>query len=177
MPLQVPGLASGMPELQLVPLLRRLAQERIDFVVIGGVAVELHGYARFTNDLDIVYATNAANLERLGSVLVELGARLRGFEDLPFVPDVHTLRRAQMLTLVTPLGSLDLLVDPKGSARYEEMRERALTVELDGVEIRVVALEDLLSMKRAARRPQDIADVDALLTTQRVRRRSEQTPE
>lgn len=162
-----------MLELQLIPLLRRLAEESIDFVVIGGVAVELHGYARFTKDLDIVYATNAANLERLGKVLVELGARLRGFEGLPFVPDVHTLRRAHMLTLVTLLGSLDLLVDPEGSARYEEIRERALTVDLDGVEIRVVALDDLLSMKRAARRPQDIADVDALLTVQRTQRRKE----
>lgn len=167
---------NGMPELQLIPLLRRLTRERIDFIVIGGVAVEIHGYARFTKDLDIVYATNAANLERLGTVLVELGARLRGFEDLPFTPDMQTLRRAQMLTLVTPLGSLDLLVDPEGSARYEEMRERALTVDINGTEIRVVALEDLLSMKRAARRPQDLADVDALLTTQRVRRRSEQAP-
>ena len=164
---------SAMPELQLIPLLRRLARESIDFVVIGGVAVEFHGYARFTKDLDIVYATDAANLDRLGKLLVELGARLRGFEDLPFVPDVRTLRRAQILTLVTPLGSLDLLVDPEGSARYEEMRERALTVDLDGIEIRVVALEDLLSMKRAARRPQDVADVDALLTTQRMRRRRE----
>lgn len=173
-----PALVSTMPELQLIPLLRRLAQESIDFLVIGGVAVEIHGYARFTKDLDIVYATNAANLERLGSVLLELGARLRGFEDLPFVPDVHTLRRAQILTLVTPLGSLDLLVDPEGSARYDEMRARALTVDVNGTEIRVVALEDLLAMKRAARRPQDLADVDALLTIQRVRRRREaETPE
>ena len=172
-----PARVIAMPELQLIPLLRRLAQERIDFIVIGGVAVEIHGYARFTKDLDIVYATNAANLERLGKVLVELGARLRGFEDLPFVPDAQTLRRAQMLTLVTPLGSLDLLVDPEGSARYEEMRTRALTVDVDGTEIRVVALQDLLSMKRAARRPQDLADVDALLTAERVRRRSGQAPE
>lgn len=168
-----------MPELQLLPLLRRLVEERIDFVVIGGVAVEIHGYARFTKDLDIVYATNGANLERLGKVLVELGARLRGIEEeVPFVPDMRTLRRAQMLTLDTPLGSLDLLVDPKGSARYEEMRERALTVDLDGIEVRVVALEDLLSMKRAARRPQDVADVDALLTAQRMlRRREAEAPE
>jgi len=173
----VPAFVSAMPELQLIPLLRRLTQESIDFIVIGGVAVEIHGYARFTKDLDIVYATNSANLERLATVLVELGARLRGFEDLPFVPDMHTLRRTQMLTLVTPLGSLDLLVDPEGSARYEDMRARALTVDVNGTEIRVIALEDLLSMKRAARRPQDLADVDALLTAQRVRRRSEQAPE
>jgi predicted nucleotidyltransferase len=161
-----------MPELQLISLLRRLAHESVDFVVIGGVAVELHGYARFTKDLDIVYATNAANLERLGTVLVQLDTRLRGIEEnVPFVPDAHMLKRTQMLTLDTSLGGLDLLVDPQGAARYEEMRERALTVDFDGLQIRVVALEDLLSMKRAAGRPQDVADVDALLTAHRVRRR------
>lgn len=160
------------PDLQAVPLLQRLTDEGVDFLVIGGVAVFLQGYPRFTKDLDIVYATNAANLERLGGVLVELGARLRGVaEDVPFVPDARTLKRTAILTLDTPLGSIDLLVDPAGAARYEEMRERADVVDLDGVEFRVVALDDLLSMKRAAGRPQDIADVDALLTVNRVKRR------
>lgn len=142
--------------------------------MIGGVAVYLQGYPRFTKDLDIVYATNAANLERLGNLLVELGARLRGVsEAVPFVPDARTLRRTQILTLDTPLGSIDLLVDPDGAARYEEMRERADVVDLDGIEFRIVALDDLLSMKRAAGRPQDIADIDALLTVSRVKRRIE----
>ena len=104
-------------------------------------------------------------------MLVELGARLRGIgEDVPFVPDARTLKRTAILTLETPLGSLDLLVDPDGAARYDEMRERADVVDLDGVEFRVVSLDDLLSMKRAAGRPQDVADVDALLTARRVER-------
>lgn len=162
------------PDFDPVPLLRHLAEAGVDFVVIGGVAVAVQGYGRSTKDVDIVYATNAANLERLGAVLVSLNARLRGVsDDVPFVPDGRTLKRTSILTLDTPLGSIDLLVDPAGSARYEELRERALRVDLDGCEIRVVALEDLLSMKRAAGRPQDVADVDALLTAQRLRRRSE----
>jgi predicted nucleotidyltransferase len=70
------------------------------------------------------------------------------------------------------MGSIDLLVDPDGADRYESMRERADVVELDGIEFRIAALEDLLSMKRAAGRPQDVADIDALLTVQRVRRRT-----
>lgn len=141
-------------------------------MVIGGVAVYFQGYARFTKDLDIVYATNAANLERLGAMLVELGARLRGVrDDVPFVPDARTLKRTQILTLDTPLGGIDLLVDPDGADRYEAMRERADVVDLDGIEFRIASLDDLLSMKRAAGRPQDIADVDALLTAQRVERR------
>jgi hypothetical protein len=163
-----------MPELRAVPLLQRLVAADLDFLVIGGVAVFLQGYARFTKDLDIVYATNAANLERLGDVLVALGARLRGVrEDVPFVPDARTLKRTQILTLDTSLGGIDLLVDPDGADRYEAMRERADIVELDSVAFRVVAVEDLLSMKRAAGRPQDIADIDALLTAQRVQRRGD----
>jgi predicted nucleotidyltransferase len=161
----------SLPELQAVPLLRRLAEGGVDFLVIGGLAVFFHGYARLTKDLDIVYATNAANLERLGAVLVELGARLHGSgDDVPFVPDARTLKRTTILTLATQLGSIDLLVDPAGADRYEAMRERADVVDLDGVEFRVVSHEDLLSMKRAAGRPQDVADVDALLTVQRVER-------
>lgn len=162
---------SSTPRLQATPLLRRLTEAGVDFVVIGGVAVFFQGYARFTKDLDIVYATNAANLERLGAVLVELGARLRGIEDdVPFVPDARTLKRTAILTLDTPLGGIDLLVDPEGAARYEDMRARADVVDLDGVEFRVVSLDDLLSMKRAAGRPQDVADIDALLTVRRVQR-------
>jgi predicted nucleotidyltransferase len=157
-------------------LLRRLTAAEVDFLVIGGVAVAVQGYIRTTKDLDITYATNAANLERLGQVLVELGARLRGIEDdIPFVPDAQTLRRVALLTLDTADGSLDLLVDPPGAARYEEMRERADVVDLDGVEIRVASFDDLLSMKRAADRPQDIADIDALLTASRVRRQTDPT--
>jgi predicted nucleotidyltransferase len=162
---------ASTPSLQATPLLQRLTEAGVDFVVIGGVAVFFQGYARLTKDLDIVYATNAANLERLGEVLVALGARLRGIdEDVPFVPDARTLKRTTILTLDTPLGSIDLLVDPDGADRYEAMRERADVVDLDGVEFRIVSLDDLLSMKRAAGRPQDVADIDALLTVRRVQR-------
>jgi len=90
---------------------------------------------------------------------------------LPFVPGARTLKRTSILALDTALGETDLLVDPDGADRYEAMRERALRVDLDGVEVRVVGIDDLLSIKRAAGRPQDVADVDALLTAQRVERR------
>ena len=87
-------------EFRLVALLRRLAAAHVDFVVIGGVAVAVQGYGRSTQDLDITYATDAENLERLGGVLLSLNARLRGVaDDVPFIPDARTLRRVQLLTL------------------------------------------------------------------------------
>jgi predicted nucleotidyltransferase len=158
------------PEFRPAALLRRLAAAAVDFVVIGGVAVVVHGYGRGTKDLDITYATDAENLERLGGVLLLLHARLRGVaDDVPFIPDVRSLRRVQLLTLDTDDGSLDLLVDPAGAAAYPELRARADRVDLDGSEIRVAALDDLVAMKRAAGRPQDLADVEALETARRLR--------
>jgi len=69
------------PELRLRTLLERLTEAEVDFVVVGGVAVITQASPRFTKDLDICYAHEPANLQRLGAALVGLGARLRGVEE------------------------------------------------------------------------------------------------
>lgn len=153
------------PDLQLLPLLRRLAAGKVDFVVIGGVAVAARGYARTTRDLDIVAAPNAENLELLGRVLVDLGASRHG---IPFAADGQTLRQTEILTLDTPLGSIDLLRAPHGAGEYAGLRARAEAIDLGDAVVRVVALDDLLAMKRAAGRPQDLADINALETARRL---------
>ena len=96
-------------------------------------------------------------------MLIELGAKLRAVdEDLPFVPDGRTLRRTQILTLTTPDGGIDLLVDPEGSPGYPALRRKASEIEIDGVLVRVASIDDLIAMKRAAGRPQDIVDIESL---------------
>jgi Nucleotidyl transferase AbiEii toxin, Type IV TA system len=151
------------PELRLSALLERLTAAQVDFVVVGGVAVIVQASPRFTRDLDICYATSRENLDRLGALLTELGARLRGVEeDVPFVPDGQTLRRAQMLTLTTPDGDLDLLVDPDGSPGYGSLRRHASRIDLDGSTVLVASIDDLIAMKRATGRPQDLVDLESL---------------
>jgi hypothetical protein len=153
-------------------LLRRLAAAEVDFVVVGGVAVVVQALPRFTRDLDVCYSTDAANLERMAAVLSDIGARLRGVdEDLPFVPDARLLRQTQILTLTTAEGELDLLVDPAGAPPYATLRARADDIDLDGLTIRVASIGDLLAMKRAAGRPQDLIDVEALEIARRRRGR------
>jgi len=160
------------PELHISALLGRLADASVDFVVIGGVAVIAHGYERNTKDLDICYSPERANLEALGAVLIALGARLRGVdEEIPFVADARTLMRTQILTLDTREGGLDLLVDPTGSPGYRALKERAARIDFDGFEVLIASIDDLLAMKRAANRPQDQADVQALEALVRLRRR------
>jgi hypothetical protein len=160
-------------EFALSRLLRRLVLADVDFVVVGGVAVIVQASPRFTKDLDICYATEQANLDRLGAALTELGARLRGVEeDIPFVADGLTLRHTQMLTLTTLDGDLDLLVDPDGSPGYATLRRNASPIKLDGITVLVASIDDMIAMKRAAGRPQDLVDLESLeIARRRVRRR------
>jgi predicted nucleotidyltransferase len=165
-----------IPELHLSALLHRLSEGGVDYVVVGGVAVAVQGYGRATKDLDITYATDPANLEALGEVLIAAEARLRGVpEDVPFIPDGRTLKRTQILTLDTVDGGLDLLVDPSGAPPYDAMRRRADLIEFEDILVRIVGLEDLLAMKRAAGRAQDLADVEALEAAQSLARRARKT--
>jgi hypothetical protein len=160
------------PEFRPAALLQRLVAHGVDFVVVGAIALVAHGSARNTNDLDICFATDAANLEALGATLLELGARLRGVADEgPFVPDARTLRRIQILTLSTRDGDIDLLVAPAGAPAYDVLRQRADRVTLDGIAVLVASLDDLEAMKRAAGRRKDEIDLEEIEAIRRLRNR------
>ena len=158
------------PELDAPRILRALTERGVDFVVVGGIAAVLHGSPRVTLDLDICFATDAANLDALGDVLMGLNPVLKGVEDpVPFVPDAATLRRVELLTMRTDAGDLDVLVRPSGSPPYDELRQRADRYDVGGFLVLVASIEDLLTMKRSAGRPKDLADVAELETILRLR--------
>lgn len=144
------------PSLQVRELLQTLDRHGVDFIVIGGIAGWAHGSSYPTYDLDIVYARDAANLERLAAALVEIGVALRGAPaDLPFIPDARTLENGANFTFDTEWGSFDILADAAGMRTYEVMRADARLDTIEGVEVRIVSLDDLIAMKRAANRPKD----------------------
>jgi predicted nucleotidyltransferase len=167
-----PEPVANWPDYRPSALVGRLVEDGVDFVIVGGVAVVLHAMPRFTKDLDICYSPAPANLDALGGALVALKARLRGIdEQVPFIPDGRTLRHTQILCLRTSSGDIDLLVNPSGAPRYEILRNRADTMELAGHSVRVASIEDMLAMKRAAGRPQDLTDVESLEAARRLSRR------
>jgi hypothetical protein len=136
--------------------LQALAAGGVEFVVIGGVAGGVHGSSYGTFDLDIVYARDRENLERLAEVLKSLDATLRGTpSDLPFQLDADSLEAGDHFTFSTRLGSLDTRARPAGAPPYETLRASATTINVTGHAIRVASLDHLIAMKEAAGRPRD----------------------
>jgi len=152
-------------------MLRRLTAAGVDFIVIGGIALVLLGSPRMTRDLDIVFALDEANLEALGRVLTDLGAGLRDVdEQVPFVPDASMLKNVQLLTLTTSAGWLDVHSTVEGAPPFDRPRRNGERVDLDGFSVLVASPDDMIAMKKAAGRPQDLIDVETLAAIKRLRR-------
>ena len=163
-------LPAEWPALDAREILRRLTAAGVDFVVIGGIAIVLLGYPRITRDLDIVFAYDDENLEALGSVLVQMEAKLRGApEGIAFLPDQRTLHGIELLTLDTALGWFDVHRLPAGVPNYKALRAHAERLTLDDFSVLVASPDDLIAMKEAANRPQDRIDIAALETIKRLR--------
>lgn len=150
-----------------------LTRHGVRFVVIGGVAGRLWGSPTLTNDVDICYERSRDNLENLSDALVELGARLRGVDDVvPFLLDAETLERGQNFTFTTSLGPLDVLGLPAGVRHFEELAANAAEFDLgDGVEVQVCDLDDLIRMKRASGRAKDRIELEVLAAVRDERER------
>jgi hypothetical protein len=152
--------------LDIEGLLAVLARHGVDYVVIGGVATQVHGHRRTTMDLDLTPDPDPENLTRLAAALDELEARpldegLAGAEIS--VGDPEGLALAAIVPpLLTRHGQIHILKEPKGSRTFERLRDAALVIEIGGVEVAIVSLDDLVRMKRAAGRPRDLDDIAAL---------------
>lgn len=156
-------------------MLRVLRAHEVAFIVIGGFAGNILGSPLLTVDLDICYSRTVENLERLAAALRELHAELR---DAPkgaqMALNAGALRNGMNFTFDTDSGSLDCLGEPTGVQGYETLLANAESVQTEGEELLVCALEDLIRMKRAAARPKDLAALiylDALQEEVEARRR------
>jgi predicted nucleotidyltransferase len=158
---------SDEPErpLDLRELFRVLAEQEVDYLVIGGVAAQVHGRRRTTRDLDVIPAPDVENFERLAAALLQLEAHPAELGSGAPTPSAEQLRMAPIAPpLSTRQGELHILNQVPGARNYEEMRSRALPIDLDGTVVRIVGVDDLIRMKRAAGRLGDIEDIEALTT-------------
>jgi predicted nucleotidyltransferase len=115
-----------------LPLLRDLHERGIEHIVVGGFAVNAHGFIRVTKDLDIVPSPAEGNLEKLAET--DLG-------------------RLAVMQWLSGVDADDL---------YGELNPDTVEGSVDGIPVRVCSLEHLRAIKRAAGRPQDLEDLRRL---------------
>jgi predicted nucleotidyltransferase len=143
-------------------ILRVLDEEKVEYVLIGGLAVQTHGHVRTTNDADLIPAPDPSNLERLARALRVLGARVLNPGQEGIEIDAKMLPRATIWQFATRDGGIDVMHEVPGGRSYAELSARALRVRLDEIDVTVVGLDDLIQMKLARGRSLDLADVAAL---------------
>lgn len=150
-------------------LLRRLTEAEVEFVVVGGLALNAWGVVRGTKDVDIVVAPQPENLKRVGEVAVAAGGHVQQGESLLGGPIsiASALAGGEQVAIETELGRLDVVQGLDGIPRFEELRSRAAKAEILGTTVWVCSLDDLKAMKRAAGRTRDLADLEDLEATDR----------
>ncbi len=146
----------------------------MQFVVVGGFALQLHGSSYTTFDLDLAYERTRENVARLADALSPFAPRPRGFPaGLPFVFDAQTLMTSEILTLETAAGDVDLLATVKGVGGYSEIVRLADAIQVEGRTLRVLSIDGLIAAKRAAGRPKDeagLVELEALREARAIAR-------
>jgi predicted nucleotidyltransferase len=142
-----------------------LAEHKVRYVVIGGLAAVMHGSAAATGDVDICPDRAPENLDNLATALREMHARIRTSaepEGIAFAVDAASLARMAMVNLVTDFGDLDISYQPAAFSGYDELMEHASTVNVSGVGVPVASLGDVIRSKATADRPKDRATLPIL---------------
>jgi predicted nucleotidyltransferase len=143
-----------------IPVLEALTAHGVRFVVIGGFAGRLWGSNIITDDLDICYARDKKNYRALTAGLRELDARLLGEPD--GILDRRTFESADQFTVETNAGIVDFVGTPAGSGGFLDLIRGATEMVIDSVRVDVAALEDLIWLKRASGRPNDLVELEIL---------------
>jgi predicted nucleotidyltransferase len=132
-----------------------LNEHKVKYLIIGGYAVNFHGYPRYTKDIDFWLWMTKPNIEKLIEAIKEFGF---GGLDLEIDDFMAT---ENIIQLGYEPYRIDLLVDVEG-VDFEECYERRTEVELDGTEVKFLSLQDLITAKKKAGRLQDLADAEQL---------------
>ncbi len=147
-------------------IFRVLRDFAVDYVLIGGIAVQTHGHVRMTNDADLIPAPDPANLARLADALNSMDAKVLnvGHEEESITASM--LPRSSIWQFTTRDGNIDVMHEVPGGREFDELSVDSLRISLGEVEVPVVGLDDLIRMKLALGRKVDLEDVAALADNQ-----------
>lgn len=132
-----------------------LNEHKVKYLIIGGYAVNFHGYPRYTRDIDFWLWMTKENIQNLIQAISQFGFGSLNLEIEDFMTPENIIQ------LGYEPYRIDLLVDVDG-VDFEECFERRIEVELDGVDLKFMSLQDLITAKKKTGRLQDLADAEQL---------------
>lgn len=127
----------------------------VRYLVVGGYAVAFHGYPRYTKDLDVWIELSPENANNILKALEVFGFGSLGLKTEDFLED------DQIVQLGYPPNRIDILTTLK-EIKFEDCYKERIEIEIQGVKINFIDLENLKQNKRATGRPQDLADAENL---------------
>lgn len=152
-----------------LPLFKALNEANVQYIVVGGLATVLHGYARFTADIDLVINLEQHEAEKAIQAITAIGLKPR----LPVEPIQFTdtaireswINDKNMLVFTffdpdNPLMILDVFV--REPFPFKDMAARAVSMDIGGLSVPVCAISDLIKMKQKSGRPKDLEDIKYL---------------
>ena len=136
-------------------ILHALSEEKVKFILVGAYALAAHGFPRATMDIDIWVMPTARNADAVLRALRRFGAPLHDLtkEDLQ--------KEGTIFQIGVAPRRIDIITAASG-IQFEETYRRALPVNIDGIEVHIPSIEDLIRNKRATGRTKDLADAEAL---------------
>ncbi|MFO0634964.1 MAG: hypothetical protein U0168_19140 [Nannocystaceae bacterium] len=139
----------------MIDLLAEFARHGVDALLVGGQAVALHGVPCFTKDADLWLRDTPENLSRATAALVAFGAPVATIEALVPAADLD------VVWMGAPPARIDLLKAVPGGD-FDRAWASRVRVEIAGVAVDVVSRDELIRLKRASGRPQDLFDAASL---------------
>jgi hypothetical protein len=144
-------------------LLRGLGQHQVQYVVTGGVAMTFYGYVRLTEDLDVIVASDAENLDRVADWLISIDAVLKLNPERPFgARERWAMKKGSNATVLTSLGQVDVVQRLPGLPDWTQVLEEAEVYEIEEMRIPVINRNTLILLKRLRGSHLDLADIDAI---------------
>lgn len=132
-----------------------LNEHKVQYIIVGGYALAFHGYPRFTKDIDLWILPNPENAERILAVLHDFG-----FAPLDLAVEDFILPN-KVIQLGQPPNRIDIMTSISG-VNFEECYQATIEIELDGIVVRFIGLEDLIKNKRSTGRLRDLGDIEEL---------------
>ena len=138
-----------------ISLLAGFAAAKVEYAVVGGVAVNAHGYLRATHDLDIFIHPTEANARAVFGALLAMGVPMEGMEPGDLLAEEGNVRFGPADDHIDILASI-------GEMRFDQVWRNRTEMEIGGLLVPFISKEDLIENKRQVGRLRNLADVEEL---------------